>query len=60
MQLPQPKERIILKTHELSIFLGVVLSINVGMRVHNNSSLHENHVIIMSINGSYFLDDHVS
>ena len=39
-QLPQTGEEIVLKTYELSI-LGVVLSIDMGMQVHMNSSLHK-------------------
>ena len=53
-------KEVVLKTHELKYILGVVLRIDVGMRVHINSSLHVNHVDIMGINGSYFLDDHVT
>ena len=39
-QLPQIREIVVLRTHELSI-LGVVLSTDMGARVHNNSSLHK-------------------
>ena len=53
------KWRVFLK-YELKYILGVVLNIDMGMRVHINSSLYVNHVDIMGIKGSYFLDDHVS
>ena len=55
----EKKKEVVLKTYELSI-LGVVLSTDVGMRVHINSSLHENHVVIMGRKGSYFLDQSFS
>ena len=34
-----PKKEAVLKSHEINIFLGVILSTDMGMRVHNNSSL---------------------
>lgn len=37
--------------------MGVVLSIDGGMCVHINSSLHEIHVAFMGREGSYYLDD---
>ena len=59
-KLSQPKGMKLLLKHQLKYILGVVLSIDMGMRVHINSSLHVNHVAIISINELYFLDDHVS
>ena len=39
-QLPQTKEKVILKTYELSI-VGIVLSTDMRTRVHISSSLHK-------------------
>ena len=46
--------------HELKYILGVVLSTDVGMKIHIKSSIHVNYVAIMDFNGSYFFDDDVS
>ena len=59
-KLSQPKGRKVYENYEIDYDLGIVLSPDVGMRVHMNSSLHVNHASIMGINGSYFVDDHVS
>ena len=39
-KLPQTREEVVLKTYELGI-LGLVLSTDMGTRIHINSSLHK-------------------
>ena len=47
----KPKIEAVLKTHELKYIFEVVLSTDEGMRLHVNSSLHENNVDIMGFDG---------